>query len=311
MDGETDYGRWYSAELKLQGYPSMFIIDPGGDPVSTLMGFRPAGELVTSLRAVLENYGKVKGFRAAHDDGSLTREAFASYIKAVRDMGNDEEAERLAGEYIRDQVSEELSDNDIRVVAYYTDLEDRWWVLFKSEPERVSRILGGQYVPAMEKIYHNTLAKAVKQGNMKLVSRMANELSPLLEGVISESWDLKTLPFIQYYYYTGQEAELVRYVDNRFATDRAGDHGWLFGAASRIIDMDQQKRSPLLMRKGEEWFSTCIEMDAQYDYYFYHGMVMVFQNRGDEARKSFNMASSLASNDEERAMVDQVLRYVN
>ena len=311
MDGETDYGRKYSNRVKLQGFPSMFIFDPGGDPVSTLVGFRAPGELVASLKGALDNYGRVNDFRTAYEKGSLCGEAFASYIEAVRELGNNEEAERLAGEYIRDQVSGELSDNDIRVVAYYTDLEDSWWMLFTSEQERISRVLEDQYVPAMEQIYHNTLAKAVNQKNIKLVSRMANELSPLLESAIPGYWDLRTLPFIQYYYYTGQERELVRYVDSRFASDRTGDHSWLFGAASQIIDMDQQKRSPFLMRKGEIWLSTCIEMEARFDYYFYHGMVMVFQNRRNEARDSFNRASSLASTDEERSMVNQVLRYVN
>ncbi len=311
MDGETDFGRRYAAEQKLEGYPSMFIFGPEGDPVSRLVGFMPAEELLGSLRNTAVNYKEVKAYRKAYEGDSLTLEAFASYIDAVRRMGNEEEAERLAGEYIRDQMSGELSDNDIRVVAFYTNLEDTWWALFTSDPDRIRRVLGEGYLPAMEQIYHNTLVKAVEQENVKLISRMANELSPLVEATASRSWDLRTLPFIQYFYYTDQVQELVDYVDNRFASDRAGDHRWLYGVAAQIIDMDQQQRTPELLLKGEEWLSVCIRSEEQFDYYFYHGMVLFFQEKREEAMTSFEKASGLASSEEERSMINQVFRYVN
>ena len=177
--------------------------------------------------------------------------------------------------------------------------------------DRIQRVLGADYLPVMGIIYNKSLVKAIEQENILLISRMANELVPLVETGLAKSWDLKTLPFIQYYYYTQQVDELIAYVDRRFESDRKGDHRWLFGAASQIIDMDQQYQTPELLEKGEEWFSTCIEMGQQYDYYFYHGMVLLFQQEREGARASFEKASTLTTNDEERAMIEQVLRYVN
>ena len=230
---------------------------------------------------------------------------------AVREMGNGEKAEKLAGEYIKKQMGETLSDNDIRVVAFYMDLEDPWWPGFTTDPDRIQRVLGEDYLPAMEIIYNNTLEKAVGQESITLISRMANELSPLVETAQPASWDLRSLPFLQYYYYTEQVEELITYVDRRFASDRKGDHRWLFGAASQIIDMDQQQQTPELLEKGEEWFSTCIGLEHQYDYYFYHGMVLFFQQDRQGAITSFETASTLTTTNEERAMIEQVLRYVN
>ena len=73
---------------------------------------------------------------------------------------------------------------------------------------------------------------------------MANELSPLVEDERNRPVDLKSMPFIQYYYYTGQLEELIDYIDARFAADRKDDHRWLFGAASQVVDMDQQSQTP-------------------------------------------------------------------
>ena len=163
----------------------------------------------------------------------------------------------------------------------------------------------------METIYNNTLKKAIEQENIVLISRMANELSPLLEPEVESRADLKTLPFIQYYYYTGQLEEMISYIDTRFAADRKDDHRWLFGVASQVVDMDQQTQNPLLLEKAGEWFAICIELDEQYDYYFYQGMVFLFRQKIDDSRASFELALELATTDEQRNMIAQVFKYIN
>ncbi|MCP4312190.1 MAG: thioredoxin [Bacteroidetes bacterium] len=311
MDGETDFGRKYAAEQQLQGYPSMYIFSDEGDPVSSLVGYKPAAELLPYLDKLVVNYKVLEGYRGEVENGTITVEDYADYISLVREMGNEEEAENLAGDYIRMKIGDELRDGDIRVVAFYMDLEDSWWPLFTTETERIKRVLGKEYVPALQTIYNSTLVKALEQENIVLISRMANELAPLLEMEMEESRDLKSMPFIQYYYHSEQFEELIKYIDTRFAADRKDDHGWLFGVASQVVDMDQQYQTPELMAKGEEWFSTCIELDKQYDYYFYHGMVLFFLQNVDGARISLERASELATNDEQRSMIIQVLNYIN
>jgi hypothetical protein len=311
MDGETDFGRTYAAEQKLQGYPSMFIFSDEGDPVSSIVGFRPADLLVTELKGMVDNYAQVKRYRSGYEKGTLSRTEFASYVAVVRSMGNDQLAEELAGEYMKQGMDESLNEGDIQVVAHYTDLEDPWWPQFTSEVPMVKRSLGADYLPALEKIYNNTLVKAVDKEDIGLISRMSNELSPLVEAEQDVNRDLRTLPFLQYYYYTGQNNELLSYVDSRYTSDRMGDHGWLFGAASQIVDMDQQYQTQEIMAKAESWFAECLTHEETYDYVFYLGMVQLFQRRPEEAKDAFNRAKGLASTPEETQMVDQVLRYVS
>lgn len=310
MDGETDFGRNYAAEQQLEGYPSMFIFSDDGERLSTVVGYKPAADLLPLLKSYVDNYKDLKVYKTQIEDGSITIEAYADYITLVREMGNAEEAERLAVEYIRMKVGDELKDSDIRVVAHYMDLEDSWWPIFATDTERVKRVLGEDYLPALETIYSNTLVKAVEEENIVLISRMANELAPLMEVEQDDSGDLKSNPFIQYYYYTAQHEEMIKYIDTRFEADRKGDHRWLYGAASKVVDMDQQYQTPELMSKGEEWFTVCIELDEQYDYYFYYGMVLFFQKKVDEALPAFEKAETLAVSEEQRLMVKQVLNYI-
>lgn len=310
LDGECEYGMQYVSEQKLEGYPTMYIFSDDGDRVSKIVGFTPAEELLASLTSSSEGYQKVKKFRAMNAQGTLEPESFADYIEVVRGMGNLEEADKLAGEYMERVMDPKLSDNDIRVVAFHMDLDDAWWSTFASDRDRLVRILGNDFLPAMEKIYNNTLVKAVEEDRIDLISKMAHELSPLVEGEIS-SWDLKSLPFIQFYYYSERMEDLIRYVDQRFETDRKDDHRWLYGAASQITDMDQQTQTELLLKKEAQWFAACIQLEEHFDYFFYQGMVHFFLKERDNAMASFLKAETMASTTEQQELIAQVLEFVN
>jgi thioredoxin-related protein len=310
LDGECEYGMQYVAEQQLEGYPTMYIFSDKGDRVSKIVGFTPAEELVASLTSTSEGYQKVKKYRAMHITGTLEAEDFADYIAVVREMGNLEEADKLAGDYMEKVMEPKLSDNDIRVVAFHMDMDDAWWSTFASDKDRLKRILGDDYLPAMEEIYNKTLMKAVEEDRIDLISKLANDLSPLVE-VETGSWDLRSLPFIQYYYYSERTEELIKYVDQRFESDRKGDHRWLYGAASQITDMDQQTQTESLLKKEAEWFAACIELEEHFDYFFYQGMVLFFLKNREDAKSSFLKAESMANTPEQQELIAQVLGFVN
>lgn len=310
LDGECDYGRTYVEEEKLEGYPSMFIFSDEAERVSTIIGFTPPEELIPSLERAVEGFRKVKIFRAKHIQGSLEPEEFVDYINVVRNMGNQEEADRLGIAYMEKMMDPKLSDNDIGVVAFHMDIDNAWWADFSSDPDRLKRVLEDDYMLAMEKIYNLTLVKAVEEDRIDLISRMAHELVPLVEEE-SSSWDLRTLPFIQYYYYTDQTDELIAYIDQRFASDRMGDHRWLYSAASQITDMDQQYLTESLLRKELEWYTACLEMEEHFDYYFYQGMVLFFLQETERAKDTFLKAEALALTTEQQEMITQVMGFIN
>ena len=287
----------------------MFVFSDDGESVSKIVGYTAAGELITSLKSLNEGYRKIKAYQAAHQKGTIEKEAFADYISVVRAMGDLEKAEELASEYMEKVMEPKLSDNDIGVVAFHMDLDDIWWEDFSSDPDRLRRVLGEDYMLAMEKIYNNTLVKAIEEERIDLISKMANELTPLV-GDETGSWDLRSLPFIQYYYYTDQTDELIVYVEKRFATDRNDDHRWLYGAASQITEMDQQYRTEVLLKKEAEWFATCLELEEHFDYYFYQGMVLFLLQDQDKAKESFLKAESMALSQEEKDMIAQVMGFI-
>jgi hypothetical protein len=308
MDGETEYGRTYAAAQELEGYPSMFIFSREGEPVSKIVGFTPADEMVSTLKGIVVNFRELRIYRAKYQRGELDDNEFAEYIGVAREMGNEKMAEKLTAEYVEQIMDSKLTDKDIRVVAHYMDVEDIWWPELYSNQERLRRVLGDDYMLALEKIYNNSLRKAVDENKIQIISIMSNELAPLVTIEETNSWDLRSLPFLQFYYYTNQVEELIAYVDRRFETDRKEDHEWLYGAASQITNMDQQYRTESLLHKEVEWFQHCIDLEEKFDYYFYHGMVLFLLKKQEEAKSSFIKAEILVSSDDEQSMIDQVMQ---
>jgi predicted RNA polymerase sigma factor len=51
-------------------------------------------------------------------------------------------------------------------------------------------------------------------------------------------------------------------------------------------------------------------LEEQFDYYFYHGMVLLLLQRMDEARVSFVKAESMASTDEQNEMIAHVMNFL-
>ena len=311
LDGESEYGRQYAHEQELEGYPSMFVFSREGEPVGRIVGFTPADQLIETLQGTVEDFRELKKYRALHERGDLDDQGMADYIKLTRNMGRQEKADALSGEYMESIIDRRLSAYDIAVVAFHMDLADPWWDTFLTDPERIGRILGEDYLLAMEKIYNNTLIKAVEESDIGLISRLSHELPPLVDGEALSAWDLRTMPLLQYYYYTDQLDQLIEYVNQRFETDKKGDHRWLYGAASQITDMDQQYLTEKLLEQEVKWFQACIDLEEQFDYYFYHGMVLYFLKRQEEAMQSFEKAEAMAGTEEQKQMIEQVLQYIS
>ncbi len=310
MDGETDYGRNIVNDLELKGYPSIFVFGSEGDLITSIVGFKPAGELLTTLIALKGSYAQLKRYRSLNAEGTLDKSGLVEYIDLLKVMGNDKEAANMAVKYSRMDPEGELTEEDLRVIAPYMDLVNESWSVLRENTALLKQTFGADYASILQVIYNNTLSLALEEQNIELVSRMSHELMPLLEDAMQADRDMRSMPFIHFYYFTNRHKELISYIDDRFEADKKGDYRWLYGAASQIVDMDQRSRTPELMGKAEEWFAACIAIDKQFDYYFYYGLTLLFQDRTKEAKASLDKASELVETDEQQNMIKQVMQYI-
>lgn len=196
------------------------------------------------------------------------------------------------------------------MLAPYTDLSHSLWKELHADPEKLKEAVGSNYMGILEKIYNNSLTLALERNDLTMVSRLSNELMPMFEAGSGVERDFRSVPFIQYYYNSGKIRELTSYVEDRYASDRKDDHGWLFEMTSQIVNMDQNTLTPDLLKKNEEWLKTCIESEETHDYYFYLGMVLFFQKKKEASIEALEKSLVFASNEEQKSTVDRALQYI-
>lgn len=279
--------------------------------MSTLVGFMDAPELLDKLKSSVGNYKVTRQMKQSYESGSLDKSDYALYLSSLRAMGEEEAAEKVALTYLV-QMDEEadLTDDDIRVVSYYMTMDHALWPELSGDIDRMKTVLGEDYMLVIESVFNRTLMKGIEEENVAIIKVLSDNIGSFLEGQDVDAESLVDLPYLQYYYYSNKFDELFSYVDDIFAESRAGDHQWLFSAASRVIDMDQQYLTPEIQEKGVEWFQACIELDEQYDYFFYKGMCLFFTDQRQEAKGAFTKAAGLTEDPEETQMIRQVMDFI-
>jgi len=312
MNGEIEFGAQFAAENELQGYPSAFLFDPEGSHISTLMGFMGKDELVEKLRGTMNNYRLTGELDARYHTGNLQKHEYPVLLSLLREAGEPERAEGIAREYMTDIDSEgKISDDDIRVAGHYITMDHPLWSVVSDDVDRMQEVLGDEYLAVVESVFNNTLIKGIEEEDRDIIRLLSDNIGRFVEGSDVDAESLKYLPFLQYYYYSGKNDELIAYVDQTYSEQFPGDHEWLFRTASTIIDMDQQYNTELIQSRGVEWFQACLELEERFDYYFYKGMCLYFTYRFSESEAAFNSAGKLAGDADEQALIEQVLQYIH
>lgn len=311
MDGEIEYGTKFASENGLQGYPSMFLFDPDGSHMSTIVGFLAAEELLVKLKGIVDNNKVIGQMNRDYEAGELENGKYPEYIATLRGMGQEEKAEKIALKYMVELDAEaELSDSDMRVVAFYLTMDHELWPSVSNDIPAMKELFGEEYMLVIESVFNRTLMKGIEEENIEIIDLLSESIDKYVKGTEAEAESLEHLPYLQYFYYSGKNSELIEYVDATYNKSYKGDHEWLFESASQVVDMDQQYITPEIQEKGIEWFQTCIDLEARYDYYFYKGMCLYFTKKVSEAEESFKTAGALAEDEEQKQMVGQVMEFI-
>ena len=310
MDGETEFGSMYAATHQLRGFPTMFVFSQAEEKIGTIVGHRDPERLISELKGYERKYESLVQYRKDFREGSMEMDDFAAYLAAVGEMKNSREAGQVVTAYLEKKGDKEISLEEIRMLAPYTDLSHSLWKELHADPEKLKEAVGSNYMGILEKIYNNSLTLALERNDLTMVSRLSNELMPMFEAGSGVERDFRSVPFIQYYYNSGKIRELTSYVEDRYASDRKDDHGWLFEMTSQIVNMDQNTLTPDLLKKNEEWLKTCIESEETHDYYFYLGMVLFFQKKKEASIEALEKSLVFASNEEQKSTVDRALQYI-
>jgi len=311
LDGETDYGTYFSYQYQLEGYPSSFIFAPGGDLITRLIGFQGPEELLGKLRSVRENFDLLSKFEKKYQEDKLEANEIMEYIAALVALGRDEEAESVAVKYISAiEPDKALTATDIRIISNYVNPGTPVWDRLLAEQELTRQALDTLYGDFVSSAFYRSVLSAIQENNIDYVRKFTSCLPELTEGTEIDGPMLSDLAYIQFYYYTTELDSLFNFVDSQFEGKRKDDSDWLFNVASRIVDIDQQFANPDILDKALSWFNLCLGISEKFEYHFYAGMCSYMLGDTEKSIKSFDRAKVLASDDNEKELIESVFKAI-
>jgi len=299
MDGESEFGRLFAMKSGLSAYPSFFLYNSSQDLMNTIVGAVPWEELQPQLETTLEFYPVLEVLQNKFESGILKRAEYPRFTGALRKMGKNEYGKAVAESYIaKFGMGSEMTEDDIRVLAFYTDQESAHWEDLVSNIPELRMALGGEYESFIDHIVTRSIELAVEGEDITYISDLNKILPALTEGTSFDPVEMNTRTHVYYYHYTGQFDELINYINTTYESEHKGDSEWLFSAASDAVFLDPKNEQ--IAEQGLDWFRTCIDLKETHAYYYHLALCQYLT--GDAAGSVETLNKSLEFTDDPEAI---------
>ena len=309
MDGETDFGRVFAMKSGLSAYPSLFLFNAEQKLMNMIVGAKPWEDLKPALASTLEYFPVLEVLQNKFESGVLKKEEYPRFSAALREMGKEDYGRVVAEKYQQNFNSgDEVSFEDIQVLAYYTPQESVIWDQFVEDIPKLKEALGIDFENFLDHTITLAIETAVEKNDISYIENLVKIVPDLCEGTSFDQIEVETRLYVYYYHYSEQIEELISYIDSEYKSKRTGDHNWLFTAASNAVFLDPQIRP--VAEKGLEWFKTCIELEETQDYYYHLALCEYFTDSPEMAIASLKSSLNFTTDPEIIQTTNSIIEQV-
>jgi len=299
MDGESPYGSLFARDNGLQAYPSLFVFNSEKKMMNMMVGAQPWEEMKPALQNTLEFFPVLELFQTKYDSELLAREEYPAFVSALRNLKKDDIAVSVVNHYKEIFIEEgSLSIDDISVIAFFIEPGTEDWKLLTKDIKMLTESLGEEMEEFIDHAAERAVMVSVEEADFTITQDLIDILPELAKGTELDAGEIKTRSHVYFHHYSQNFDDLIAYIDGEYSGPKMGDHAWLYQAAQDAVFLDA--RNTQMTEKGIEWFTKCIEEKEVYDYYFHLGLCQYFSNMTDDSLVSFQKASELTEDEEER-----------
>jgi len=309
IDADRDYGKEFTGQYRVTAYPTLLVLSPEEKVMKRVEGALPYDRFLAEMQKTQEFYPTLEMLGSKFEAGLLKKEEYGEYVRVLRKMGQEQKAAQIAGTYMNQHMVEDSLDRrDLEVIAFYVNPDSELWHEMVARPPMLRDALGDELMLFLNASHEASIMAAVEQDSMAYLYNFLDVLPELAGGTELNVEDMKAISHVYFYHYTGRLEDLKSYIDDAYRGEKAGDHQWLFNAASNAVFLDPSIRE--MAAKGVEWFRWCLEEVEKFDYYMYLGLSQYYSGKAAESLESFRKAEAMVVSREERQMIDGLLEEV-
>ena len=311
FDAETEFGYPLTIEYDVTGYPKLLFLTKEQRVYESIDGFVPTEALMQYGNVAHKSWKSLPLLLTKQESNNLTRDEQLELI-GILEKTDLEKAEILAEEYIKG-----LNEDD------YKDIEVLWLVsrfqnhLTSSSFEYISKNKSvivnlhgkAEYDDYMKAVYNDNLNLAIKYNDTELLQRLITEILPefLDKSEIGEAaFITKKLFYRERKQYEKYKFEVNTYVNNQVNKEDKPEA--LFQNAMEVIEtMDENT----MYGFASDLLSESIKLNENY----FEATALLGYTNGilknyKKADEILTKAKSLATDDEEKEMVDNIIQAI-
>lgn len=311
FDAETEFGYQLANRFEVDGYPTLLFLTSEQEIFQTIGGFVPAPTLLAYGKQTLESYTLLPELEKKYNDLTITADEQLQYI-GLLERSDMTKAQVVAARYINQLISDDYKEieNIWLVSRFENQLHKPPYNFITSHKDSIIAWHGEEeYKDYIKTVYNDNLMLSIKYGDNDLLNRLVTEVLP----EFLEPFDLAEGAFATRKLYYGSRKEFSEYAltvrsflnNNVAPTNR---ETFLF---TNSLEAVNDYEGDTMYQLAAELLQEAVSLNNKnFEATSLLGYTNALLGNFKPALEQLKKARELATDDEERGMVDSLLEAV-
>jgi thiol-disulfide isomerase/thioredoxin len=295
IDMEKGEGVKLAQRFQVQAYPTLLIINSGGEVLHRACGALQAGEFIKWATESFDVENRFAALQTKYENGERSSEFMLKYIETLDKACIN--AEKVAEEYLNSLKDEALYEKNNWSIfnSHIWNSESRSFKLVAEKYSKFFDLYGDKVNEKIVNVYRRKIAAAIRKkdedayaANMKILKSLNFPQSEKVHAVLE----------CQYYYskndWVNYAAKSVSYVED-FQIENPGELN------SIAWDFYEKVSDKKMLEKAAEWSKKAVEIENNYANLDTHAAVLYKLGNKKEAQKYAELALKKAKEEGEDA----------
>jgi thiol-disulfide isomerase/thioredoxin len=313
IDGESEYGRQLASAFELQAYPTMYLLSPSEDLLATIVGVREPAALGEIGHIVSKNRDKFLKLSEVTDFNQSSRDELLMYHSLLISADQKDKAGELGGIIVPFLTEEEIFSPDFKelVVNSLVGLNSNVFKAVANNRETALDWFGEEsFNQLMAGIFNTTLTEAIASTNEMLVENIIEDFIEVYIG--SDPEEIKSAAFITrklYYANTGNWDTYEKLVMDTYASDYAGESGFLYNEAYALVNDFNSETDALII--ADKLTEEAVNISQTFDNFLLAAYIKAMLGESEGVQDYILKMESMNLTDDQKEMLKELSDMVS
>ena len=311
LDAETEFGENFTQNYKVDGFPTYIFLDKDENLTGSIGGYNKKGSFLKQSKSIQSKSSELPDLKKKYEKGNLSKIETAKYALYLKDS-NAELAKVIAGKLLIELNRDDFINSDYTefFTVFATDSDSDFFDFVKNnKAEFIQSVSVESFSNYLESVYNATLAAAIMESNNDKLEIVIQDVLPIYIEDLSE---LPQAKFVtkKLYYGNIQDAQGYENVVNNYYKDFGKDEAdFWYNQVYEIVEDFNSVTS--LMDLSISWLDDILEKEEDYETYALYAYAQGIRGDYNDAKNKAEKAKSLARDDEQIEMANDLLEMIS